>query len=117
MSTIQHKTLIVTADIDDIDLLHNKAIQIFKKFDSEADRQSVSNICGHGSNRYVTFIIAPSGSKVGWETYQEHVDLIEGYIEWLEVIGNTDKLKYNLNYVLAYYGEFGSGIEDTNCYT
>lgn len=115
MGTIHHTALVVTgADYDfkgipkeEKNLLtkaHKKAVKLFGK-------KQVSPIIGQGMNSYMSFFISPSGSKLGWETAQEHETAME------EFIGFLDSVKYedgstSVQYVKVSFGELGLQVSD-----
>jgi hypothetical protein len=100
MGTIQHTALIVTGDKDVLEKAHKKA----RKFMS---KKSVTAIVGQGMNGYYSFMIAPCGSKLGWEVSNDYLEGIEKMIDYL---GELDSEEF-VEWVTVEYGECGKSIK------
>lgn len=113
MGTIHHTALVVTGadynfgEAKDKNLLtksHNKAIKLFGK-------EQVTDITGSGMNSYKSFMVTPSGSKLGWEDAQLHEAAMEKMIEHLEGIRYEDG-STSVKYVKVSFGELGLQVSD-----
>jgi hypothetical protein len=86
MGYIKHNTIIVTGEQGkEIEEVHQKAKEIFKKYNSyffEPDKL-ISEIINGLANGYVSFFIAPDGSKERWEISNECDDARDEFINWL----------------------------------
>jgi len=99
MGYCKHHAILVT-DVDEVQIrkMHKAAQKIFK-------HQLVSEIVPAISNGYITFMIAPDGSKEGWETSNEHDDKREKFFRYLA----NNRLRPDI--VEVWYDENGkSGI-------
>lgn len=113
MGTIHHTALVVTGsdynfgpkkDHNQLTKAHKKAVQLFGK-------DLVSPIIGPVTNGYLSFIVSPSGSKLGWDTAQEHERAMD------EMIGHLEGIRYEdgstcVKYVKVSYGELGLQVSD-----
>lgn len=62
-------------------------------------------------NGYKSFMVAPCGSKIGWEQSNDFLEAVDQFIGFL------DKLKYedgstSVQYVRIDYGEMGLQVQD-----
>jgi hypothetical protein len=73
MGIIQHDAIIVTGDVDDIGEIHDVALSL---------ELLVSDIVKARSNGYASFLIAPDGSKEGWETSAIFESRRGSFIDW-----------------------------------
>lgn len=82
MGYIKHHAIIVTGwdEIECIDA-HNKAKEIF--IANDIPTRLVSNIMEGISNSQYTFMIAPDGSKEGWETSNNCDRARKEFLDWL----------------------------------
>lgn len=76
MGTTKHHTIIVTGVDEAINRAHDAATSTFKEL--------VSPIIKSKMNGYMSFFIAPDGSKEGWKDSNEYDDKRKNYIAWLE---------------------------------
>lgn len=110
MGTIQHTAVLVTG----LDMLcgpKKQQLQMKKLHKVASDifgKKSVSNILGDGYNGYKTFMVAPSGSKLGWEPSQEFLDKVDKFIKIMNTF--IDKSENTFNYVKLSYGELGPSM-------
>lgn len=117
MGTIHHTALVVTGSDyefgkeEENNLLtkaHKKAVKLFGK-------ELVSPIVGPVTNGYMSFFVSPSGSKLGWDTAQEHEKAMD------EMVGHLDSIRYEdgstcVKYVKVSYGECGLEVQDWRGY-
>ncbi len=78
MSYTKHSTIVITSGEEEIKLARKQAKKIFKKL-----KGLVSPIVNSQMNGYYSFFIAPSGSKIGWDTAQEFDNYREKFIKYL----------------------------------
>jgi hypothetical protein len=94
MGYMRHNTIIVTCFTEDyINKAHSKALEIF-------DDLLVSNVIHSVINGYISFFIAPDGSKEGWSESDEHDTRRNEFIEWLsnaEVYADWVEVQYGDN--------------------
>lgn len=100
MGTIILKTIIVTCyeEADAADA-HEKAVELLGDL--------VSNQVSSTTNGYVTFMVAPDGSKLGWPTHDDANQLRELLLSWLKEMGRADVVHIE-------YGETEAAIIKTN---
>lgn len=69
MGYIIHHAIVVTTYDDRIEALREKAVEIFEANDPRADGwiARVTPVAASGVNGYGSFLVAPDGSKAGWE--------------------------------------------------
>lgn len=89
MGYIEHHSIIVCGNKEDVEKAHKKAKKIFdKEFEPEiADHVGsnlVSEIILSPVNYYHTFFIAPDGSKVGWDTSEYGDKAREKFKRWVK---------------------------------
>ena len=110
MGTIQNNAIIVTGFGDDLTKAHEKAKDIFNKV--YLDYKSVSlvtPIVEHITNGDCTFMIAPDGSKEGWDLSDEFDKRRNEFINWLK--NDTECLSW----VHVSYGEISYSLVDSDC--
>lgn len=102
MGTISHHSIIVTGDEEEVKKAISKAKTIFKKhFKKKNTFEDGSHLISdliQATNRYVSFFIAPDGSKDGWETSNAGDDARAEFMEYL-----TSDAEY-LDYILVEFG-------------
>lgn len=115
MGTIQHTAFIVTGC--DHDFGKSKEKNLFTKSHKKArklfGKDSVTKITGEGINGYKSFLVAPNGSKLGWESAREFDEASEKFIEYL------DSIKYDdgstcVEFVKVNFGEIGFSASFNN---
>lgn len=80
MGWIRHHAIVVTSCCNQhINAAHAKAVEIFGKLLIE---NNVSTIVGPTVNGTYTFLIAPDGSKEGWDTSDAADAARTQWIEW-----------------------------------
>lgn len=82
MGYIKHNAIVVVAGEDDIEKIHQKAIEIFSKTDFKAERL-IGSIIPSITNGDASFFIAPDGSKEGWDKSDTCNDLRKELMDWL----------------------------------
>lgn len=102
MGSIHHTAVLVTGFDKDIKKVHKKAIKLFSK-------EEVSSIAGEGYNCYLSFMVAPCGSKIGWEPSDIYLVKVGEFLEYLDLINSKDT---TLDYVKVSYGDFGLEVDD-----
>lgn len=89
---------------------------------------------GSAANGYVTYMVAPSGSKLGWDTADEHDEFRNKLVKFLDskaygdswededYVTPEEEKPENMHpddscysWVEVSYGELGNEIERTNC--
>lgn len=96
MGYIKHHAIVVTGDVDYINLAHEEAKKIFDNhFSKEKTYESdssdvVSNVMRGVANDTRSFFIAPDGSKEGWSMSDVGNDAREDFINWLRKYGKCD---------------------------
>jgi len=75
MSIIRHNSIIVTGYDKNVNKTRTKAKEM---------GLLVSNIVKSHTNGYLSYFIAPDGSKEGWSTSNEFNDLREEFIKYLD---------------------------------
>lgn len=92
MGTIAHDTIIVTSWREDhIQQAWERATDLFTHDDHPFGAHCiVSPIVTSITNGYVTFFVAPDGSKEGWDTSDWADRAREEFITWLEERGSFD---------------------------
>lgn len=84
MGYIRHHCIIVTSwSKHDMNIARNKALEIFPK-------KIISDFIFSEMNTYSTFIIAPDGSKEGWETSDNGDRNRDLFINWLDLQRHSD---------------------------
>jgi hypothetical protein len=103
MGYIRHNAIVVTSwEKDNIEKAHTKATKMFGRL--------VTNITEETISGYRTFLIAPDGSKEGWDYSDKHDDLRAKYKLFLKTLTYEDGSS-NINCVEVWYDENGeSGI-------
>lgn len=113
MGIIHHTVLVVTGcdyefgPVKQRNLLtksHEKALKFFGK-------KQVTKLTGSGMNGYLSFMVSPSGSNLGWEEAQEHEAAMEKMIEYLDSIRYEDG-STSIEYVKVSFGECGLQVSD-----
>jgi hypothetical protein len=106
MGTIQHKTIIVTGSNfkpeNKLTKAHKKATKLFPDLVSPRIKSL--------TNGYESFLIAPCGSKLGWETDSDHDLAIEKFIGYLNSLKYEDG-STSVEYVYISFGELGTKLE------
>jgi len=109
MGTIQNDVIIVTGYAQYIENANKKAKEIFNKpYLDYALKELVTPIVEHITNQEGTFMIAPDGSKEGWDLSDECNCRRNEYISWLKK--NPD----GLDWVCVTYGEIQYKIVDSD---
>lgn len=104
MGTIHHTAVIVTS-------FDEKALKkAFKKALSLFGDDSVSEFVGTGMNGYSSFLVAPCGSKLGWEMSDDHLENIDKLVNFLDTMAFDDGSSV-ISYVKVSYGEHGLQTE------
>ena len=75
MGYMRHHAIIVTADTDRIRPAFNRAVSLFGGL--------VSALVPAAVNDYRTFIVAPDGSKEGWDVSDDHDRKRHAFIDWI----------------------------------
>ena len=98
MGTIWHETIIATGwDEKYVKPARDIAVEIFGE-------QLVGPIVQSTTNNYLSFMVATSGSKLGWDTYNQHKANIQmfgerlnqaeklstGYVDWVAIRYGAD---------------------------
>lgn len=84
MGTIYHEAMIVTSwDTKAIEGARSIALEIF-------DARFVSEILPVAINRYQSFLIGSSGSKLGWEDYETHQKNMRDFAARLKIFEYED---------------------------
>ena len=97
MGYIRHHAIAVTSwDIGKISIIHEKAVDLFGSIVSELIESPV--------NTYISFFIAPDGSKEGWSESELHDSKRAKFIK------EVNKLKYSdgsnsVRYCEFFYGD------------
>ncbi len=108
MGYIRHHAIVVTGTGygDKVSLARDKAIEIFNMhfahypmIDEDDVVNNISEIVRSGVNGYETFIIAPDGSKEGWEHSNIAERARDEFIEWMK---SGDRY---LNWAYIQYGD------------
>lgn len=91
MSTIKHHAIVVTTYDYGIALrVKDKAEEIFKnKFNDPADRDvedMITPIASGIANDLYSFMIAPDGSKEGWDTSNRADEAREEFVDYLRTV-------------------------------
>lgn len=80
MGYMCHHAIVVTSwKKEAVEAAHAKAVELFGQFGS-----IVSNICEATTNGYYSFLIAPDGSKEGWDTSNAGDEAREAMVKWIE---------------------------------
>ena len=96
MGYIRHHAIIVTsADQAALKRAHAKALEIFK---------DIASFISEFVNGYASFLIAPDGSKEGWEHSDQGDAARDTFITWLEQWRNADGFT-ELDYVEVQFGD------------
>lgn len=99
MGDVVHEALLITSgNKTRLATARNYALQLF-------DKCLVSNMSRGMVNDYRTFVIWPSGSKIGWAVADKHSEDIAKMINWLETEGP------NGNYCEWKHVRYGSDLE------
>lgn len=75
MGYIRHHAIVVTGNDDTIEEARQAAI--------DAGCVSVTNVAHAKTNGYASFLVAPDGSKEGWDTSDEGDAARGRFIDWL----------------------------------
>lgn len=95
MGYIKHHAIIVSAGrATHIEKSHQRAIDMFGK-------SMISELVHSPTNAYVSFFIAPDGSKEGWgdsdtgdeqrAEYIKYLSMCEGYVDYVELFYGDDE--------------------------
>ncbi|MGK0606764.1 hypothetical protein [Enterococcus gilvus] len=109
MGYIKHNGMIVTvsaAGNEELSLVYEKAKNLFGSL--------VSEIIVSPVNGYKTFFIASSGSKVGWEEYDQHENRrqeLADYIDSLRFDDNSSLIQFA---DISYDEEYKVKVERSN---
>lgn len=83
MGYMRHHAIVVTSDIEKlIAEAHEKAKEIFGDGASEVIKDNI--------NGYISFFIAPDGSKEGWEPSQEGNQNRKAFVKWINAQAYDD---------------------------
>jgi len=95
-----HRVIVVTGYFDYGETIHvarDKAVKIFKKHfkkvipsGEKAGEQIVTPVFESPLNRYGTFFIIPSGSKIGWEDWEAEESAKNEFVKWLRETNSYD---------------------------
>lgn len=113
MGDVNHCAIVVTSwDSEKANEAHKRAVDLFGSH--------VTNMVGPVTNGFMYFMIAPSGSKVGWTRYIEHEYDMKIYEKYL-MSKAFDDGSTTLAWVELSFGEpfepsvvAGSGMRDRN---
>lgn len=102
MGYIAHRTVVVTGhDTLGIVDVHAKAVEIFSKL----ERNIVSELMYGTTNLYMSFFIAPDGSKEDWKDSDDSDLARNEFLQWLK------KQEVHVNFVVVRFG----GDEPSEC--
>lgn len=76
MGYTRHHAIVVTSSEAKTKMLHEKAVEMFG--------DSVTGIIGPVTNAWFSFMIAPDGSKEGWDESSKGDERRDSFIEWME---------------------------------
>lgn len=97
MGYIKHDAILVTSWNEELfKKAYSKAIIVFGAL--------VSDIVDSQTNRYKTFMVAPDGSKEGWELSDAYDKKREEFVEYLESLSYGDGSS-SIDYVWVWYDE------------
>lgn len=107
MGYIRHHAIVVTSHGDHAFNAHRKAVLIFGHL--------VSNIIDSEFNGYMSFFIAPDGSKEGWSDSDDYDSKRNEFISWIKSNVYEDGSN-SISYAMLYYGDDNgeAKIEDYN---
>jgi hypothetical protein len=113
MGTIHHTAIVVTgADYTSGPKKeHNLLTKAHRKAPELFGRKQVSTLKGTGMNGYMSFLITPSGSKLGWNEACKHEEAMEQMVEFLDSIRYEDG-STSVKYVKVSFGELGLQVSD-----
>lgn len=107
MGRIKHNAIIVTDDSARIEEYRQRAIEIFNKHFSwdennpvDYGNQIVSTLIPSLINGYLSFFIAPDGSKEGWKDSNAGDEARKEFLDYLKSLSSYDRP----DYVEIYYG-------------
>lgn len=103
MGTIRHNVIIVTCDSynhKDMIKVHMKAVELFGML--------VTSITSTPTNGFLTFFIAPDGSKEGWGESNEHDIKRKELCDYIDTFAYKDGSS-SFKYVDVCYGETFDG--------
>lgn len=85
MGYIAHHAIVVTGYGDEASKAHAKAVELFTDIDppQHNTERLVSPIVQSLTNGYLSFLIAPDGSKEGWSTSEAGDAARSAFIDWL----------------------------------
>jgi hypothetical protein len=93
---MRHHAIVVTSWKDDLlEQAHAKAVEL---------GMSVSAITDPVTNDYRSFLVAPDGSKEGWDTSDKGDVARAAFIEWLDAQRYEDR-STALNWVVVQFGD------------
>jgi hypothetical protein len=96
MGTIVHQAIIVTSWNEEVILKgYYKARELFGS--------GLSGIIPARVNGYMSFMIAPSGSKEAWPTNTEHNDACCAFVAWMKA-HNTAAAGGRIDWIVTAYG-------------
>jgi hypothetical protein len=105
MGTFINETIVVLGRSDKFDEVYSRAQSLFTNSDEEFGRVGslVSEVVETLRNNFRTFFIAPDGSKLGWDTYEEYSKRRQEFCEWMNEFGDV-------KYVFVKFGECDHAI-------
>lgn len=96
MGYMRHHAIIATSwDQELLKKAHDKAMEIFNQ---------VAPITPIATNGYVSFLVAPDGSKEGWTESEMGDDKRNEFIEWIETHRYSDG-SISIDYVEIQFGD------------
>jgi hypothetical protein len=104
---MRHHTIVVTSwDDKAVERAHAEALRLFGEFAPDYGKPSnlVSPIVGPAINDYRTFLIAPDGSKEGWDASDSGDALRAEFINWLWLQAYEDGSS-RLDWALVQFGD------------
>lgn len=102
MGCIRHHAIVVTTRLDNrIDTARQKAIEL---------GMTVTSIADEVTNGYLSFLVAPDGSKEGWEESAAGDERRAAFKEWLRSQEYEDGSS-PFSWVEVMYGDDAGGVE------
>lgn len=108
MGTIHHTAIIVTGS-DFSDNAFTKAYAEAKRIFPE---HLVSEMGKKVTNGYSTFTVHPCGSKIGWDTSNQHLASVDDFVSFLNSLKYEDG-STSVPYVVVSFGELGLQVRDS----
>lgn len=113
MGYIKHDTIVVTTwDDDAMPKIHAKAVELLGAIPSATSGEGegynlVSPVVGPLMNGQSSFLVAPDGSKEGWDMSEAADEARRAFLEWLQHDAHQ--------YATALVVRFGGDDEDLSC--